>query len=437
MIKGYLGVQLRVGRDTHIGSIKHIYFLADKAEANQNIDWSWILVFGLELNRIFGGEEIFTQDSILSSTVHTPDKVTFMNKVDGKFITTSTTGNTTGQMFYNLFSGNTYTTNLCLQLEDQPLSSWREQGSYNDIKEIDYNNAALIQINLSTNLPDYEFVSPGTDFRFQNVFDTWDSLKQEVTGTLTSTSDWLTTVYKNRRILGISTPADIWIISDYLNIESDSYPSASAPPRDRPTPVLPDPAPEPVTATTEILSEIATDPYVPPTNGIPGTGYFDGPDYPITLPTPTAIGTQTNDLAVVRANEELQATPESTIDGKFVYVFETTQANLRKIMDENTELTIQGKDVIIKKTETDGYLMPLSYLKERWTYEAATLAAIFEMDGDKTIRISDEGKMLVTVKSKYALYSYLMLPTDKADIPEEGPDPDSPAYQYEQANNNT
>ena len=76
--------------------------------------------------------------------------------------------------------------------------------------------------------------------------------------------------------------------------------------------------------------------------------------------------------------------------------------------------------------------MPVGFLEKRWTYSAPALAALFELEGEKVIRISDEGKMQVTIKSEYGLYSYMMLPTDKADIPEEGPDPDSPAYQYEQ-----
>ena len=75
---------------------------------------------------------------------------------------------------------------------------------------------------------------------------------------------------------------------------------------------------------------------------------------------------------------------------------------------------------------------PVGFLEKRWTYSAPALAALFELEGDKVIRISDEGKMQVTIKSEYGLYSYMMLPTDKADIPLEGPDPDSPAYQYEQ-----
>jgi len=120
-------------------------------------------------------------------------------------------------------------------------------------------------------------------------------------------------------------------------------------------------------------------------------------------------------------------------DGEFTYVFEISQPGLKEIMNENTTLTIQGKEVIIKNKTKEGYLMPVGFLEKRWTYTTGTLASLFELEGEKVIRISDEGKMMLTIKSEYGLYSYILLPTDKADIPVESPDPDSPAYQYEQA----
>ena len=119
-------------------------------------------------------------------------------------------------------------------------------------------------------------------------------------------------------------------------------------------------------------------------------------------------------------------------DNKWVYVFELEQSDLKEIMNQQFSLTEIGLPVIIKNTEKNGHLMPVGFLEKRWTYSAPALAALFELEGDKVIRISDEGKMQITIKSEYGLYSYMMLPTDKADIPPEGPDPDSPAYQYEQ-----
>jgi len=118
-------------------------------------------------------------------------------------------------------------------------------------------------------------------------------------------------------------------------------------------------------------------------------------------------------------------------DNKWVYVLELEQKDLKEIMGGSFSLTEIGLPVIIKNSDKNGHLMPVGFLEKRWTYSAPALAALLELDGDKVIRISDESKMQVTIKSEYGLYSYMMLPTNKEDIPEDGPDPDSPAYQYE------
>jgi hypothetical protein len=122
-------------------------------------------------------------------------------------------------------------------------------------------------------------------------------------------------------------------------------------------------------------------------------------------------------------------------DNKWVYVFELKQKDLKEIMGGKFSLTEIGLPVIIKNSDKNGHLMPVGFLEKRWTYSAPALAALLELEGDKVVRISDEGKMQVTIKSEYGLYSYMMLPTDKADIPDEGPDPDAPSYQYEQLQN--
>jgi len=41
--------------------------------------------------------------------------------------------------------------------------------------------------------------------------------------------------------------------------------------------------------------------------------------------------------------------------------------------------------------------------------------SVLEMTGEKTFRISDEGKLMLTVKTKYGLYSYIFMPLNKED----------------------
>ena len=87
-------------------------------------------------------------------------------------------------------------------------------------------------------------------------------------------------------------------------------------------------------------------------------------------------------------------------DNKWVYVFELEQKDLKEIMGGKFSLTEIGLPVIIKNSDKNGHLMPVGFLEKRWTYSAPALAALLELEGDKVVRISDEGKIKIQI-SKY------------------------------------
>ena len=84
-------------------------------------------------------------------------------------------------------------------------------------------------------------------------------------------------------------------------------------------------------------------------------------------------------------------------------------------MDNKKTLTDTGKNVIIRNKETNGYRFPIAYLDKEWTYNTPHVNSVLEMKGDKTFRISDEGKLMITLKTKYGLYSYIFMPLTKEE----------------------
>lgn len=444
LVPGYLAAWIRVKKENVSNNISVFYYVCDYSKITGTVDLPYHLKLANQLSQTFGGTDFLNNDSLGQITYFSPvgsEAHQYTKNVGNgewyprKALTAANAHLIAGD-WHDRLSGNQFGNVQKEQFQLKNTSIFKYGGA-NAISTFPKSNAAVFYfITLTAQRADYTWTwNADGQVNFPNSFSEWDSLKENIKGKFDSSNTFAKTFFANVPYIGIKSPADVLLYSDFLS--GQSYPAAGSPPRPRPVPTPPPTPPTPIVEKTEEPQEVAVDTTPPPPDGIQGTGYFDGVDYPITLPTPVAIGTQDADQAVTRANDTKQAASEASFDGDFVYVFECRQHDLRRIMNGGTELTVQGKDVIIKKTATDGYAMPLSYLERRWTYEAAPLSGIFELAGDKTIRISDAGKMLVTVKSKYALYSFLLLPTDKADIPEEGPDPDSPAYQYELANPTT
>jgi len=69
-------------------------------------------------------------------------------------------------------------------------------------------------------------------------------------------------------------------------------------------------------------------------------------------------------------------------------------------------LTNTNNEAKIFDVDRESYLTPVSYLNKRWIYPTHQVLRILQLEGDKVIRISDEGHMMITVKSPNGIYNY-------------------------------
>ena len=275
------------------------------------------------------------------------------------------------------------------------------------------------------------------NFSFPNVHGRdFDGLKS-VYGTMTFTSG--SQFWNGRWKVGIqSVGRYVFVITNYIQIGKTKFAASGTPPRARPMPVLPPPPPPPPPPKKEVVepdpAPVPTPPKAPtvvaPSVSDPSDIGLDmtkvqivatagdlveGLDYPVTLPAARAMPGLTKDLNHARVDNTAQAQAPAAYDGKKVAVFEINQADLVTIMDNKRTLTDTGKNVIIRNKETNGYRFPIAYLDKEWTYNTPHINAVLEMTGDKTFRISDEGKLMITVKTKYGLYSYIFMPLTKEE----------------------
>ncbi len=96
----------------------------------------------------------------------------------------------------------------------------------------------------------------------------------------------------------------------------------------------------------------------------------------------------------------------TTLDGQYVYAFEY----LTKTLEDNFayDTNQAGDEVKIYDTVQKGYLMPVGFLRQSWTYYVPQTLAILTLNDTKTMRFSDQGKMMITLDNSYATYNYIM-----------------------------
>ena len=276
-----------------------------------------------------------------------------------------------------------------------------------------------------------------TNFSFPNVHgQDFDGLKS-VYGNINFTSG--SQFWNGKWKVGIqSLGRYVFVITNYIQIGKIQFPASGTPPRPRPQPTPPPPPPPPPPPTKEVVepdpAPAPTPPKAPtvvaetvsdPTDigldmdkvQIVATAgdLVEGFDYPVTLPAAREMPGLTKDLTHARVDNTAQAQAPESFDGKKVAVFEINQADLVTIMDNKRTLTDTGKNVIIRNKETNGYRFPIAYLDKEWTYNTPHVNSVLEMKGDKTFRISDEGKLMITLKTKYGLYSYIFMPLTKEE----------------------
>lgn len=107
-----------------------------------------------------------------------------------------------------------------------------------------------------------------------------------------------------------------------------------------------------------------------------------------------------------RAFDIKRPLPLTDLNNKFVYTFEVDQTTIDRIK-VNLDLTSTNNEVKIFDTDREGYLTPVAYLDKRWIYPTHQVLRILQLQGDKVIRISDEGHMMITVRSPNGIYNYI------------------------------
>ena len=113
------------------------------------------------------------------------------------------------------------------------------------------------------------------------------------------------------------------------------------------------------------------------------------------------------DQNVAKAFDIRRPVNEINLNKKYVYTFEVRQDYIKEII-ANPALTGLGNEAKIFVNDRDSYLTTVSYLDKRWTYYMQQIMAILLLNGDKVMRISDEGRLMITVKSPNGIYNYIL-----------------------------
>jgi hypothetical protein len=441
-VSGVIGINVRVSRSEKSGQSTSMYILCDDSQIAKT-DLTWAQELFKSIDYTYGNSNSLSTSQLQGVSVQSQSFFGGTNyqwyQALGKYRSFPISQNTTGERFWNLYSGNEYDVpgvgKRIIQHEGQPISQYRVS-PYNKISSISKSKAALILVNWKTGLGmDWTWKSGSGRVNFPDVFDRWEGSVTPVVGELSSTHPVLATLLSGPSTYAIGSPSDLWIFTKQIGIGSYQLPNALNAPRKRPTPPPAPPAPP---APPPIKEEVTDDPAPPiaplkaPTvveetvdpsqleinmNKMEliasGSALIEGLEYPVYLPTPRDMPGQTTDLTKERVDNTAQGVDSATYDGKGVAIFEISQPDLKKIMDDNTELTTIGKNVIIKNKDTEGYRLPVGFLDKEWTYSTPHVHSVLIMAGEKTIRISDEGKLMITIKTKYGLYNYIFMPIIK------------------------
>jgi len=118
--------------------------------------------------------------------------------------------------------------------------------------------------------------------------------------------------------------------------------------------------------------------------------------------TPTYI-----DKNLERAFDLRRPLNTTDLDKNYVYVFEINQLKLGEIKN-NPTLTGADNEVKLLVSDRNSYALPVGFLNKKWIYPMAQILAIQLLPGDKVMRISDEGRLMITVKSPNGIYNYIL-----------------------------
>lgn len=134
--------------------------------------------------------------------------------------------------------------------------------------------------------------------------------------------------------------------------------------------------------------------------------------YPTAATENQELTPEYQDQTLKRAFDLKRPVDKSDLNNKFVYVFELPQDTISEIK-ANPDLTGGGNEVKIYNDNRKGYLTPMAYLEKRWIYPIHQVLRILQLVGDKVMRVSDEGQMMITVRSPNGIYNYIITGIEK------------------------
>ena len=118
------------------------------------------------------------------------------------------------------------------------------------------------------------------------------------------------------------------------------------------------------------------------------------------------LETDYKDPDLQRAFDTKRPLSKTDLNNRFVYIFELPQDTIQQIKS-NPDLTGSGNEAKIYNIDRKSYLTPVAYLENRWIYPTHQVLRIFQLVGEKTFKVSDEGKMMITVKSPNGIFNYI------------------------------
>ena len=110
------------------------------------------------------------------------------------------------------------------------------------------------------------------------------------------------------------------------------------------------------------------------------------------------------DDSTLAINRDAQG--NTAFDGKFVYAFDYDTTMLEE--NFSTDSYDVGDEVKIYDSVQKGYLMPVGFLRQTWTYYVPHTLAILSLSDTKSMRFSDQGKMMITLDNNIATYNYII-----------------------------
>jgi len=137
-----------------------------------------------------------------------------------------------------------------------------------------------------------------------------------------------------------------------------------------------------------------------------------------TINVPPAItATYTyQDQNIKRAFDLRRPVSKNALEDTYVYTFEVDKNVITEIK-KTLDLTNTENEAKIYVNNRNSYITVVGHLDKRWTYNVPQILAIILLESaeesQKVMRISDEGRLMISIKSPNGIYNYILQGTEK------------------------